>query len=186
MYSLKFAHLVKEKLPDAACYEFYIDMRAFGKGYEAFFERIQDEGTFIVRGRSATVTDHDGQMVIKGEDIISDSVVEFPVDMVLLAVGLVPAERSDELARMLGVPRDEYGWFTEADYNGDPTGTERGGVYVAGVCQGPKDIPDTVAQASAVAARALGGAMTGRGLLSLASVSLSDIEARAKNLVPAS
>ena len=186
MYSLKFAHLVKEKLPDAACYEFYIDMRAFGKGYEAFFERIQDEGTFIVRGRSATVTDHAGQMMIKGEDILSDSVVEFPVDMVLLAVGLVPAERSEELARMLGVPRDDYGWFTEADYNGDPTGTERGGVYVAGVCQGPKDIPDTVAQASAVAARALEGAMTGRGLQSLASLSLSDIEARAKNLVPAS
>jgi heterodisulfide reductase subunit A len=186
MYSLKFAHLVKEKLPDADCYEFYIDMRAFGKGYEAFFERIQDEGTFIVRGRSATVTERDGQMMVKGEDILSDSVVEFPVDMVLLAVGLVPAERSDELARMLGIPRDDYGWFTEADYNGDPTGTERGGVFVAGVCQGPKDIPDTVAQASAVAARALEGAMTGRGLQSLASLSLSDIEARAKSLVPAS
>ena len=186
MYSLKFAHLVKEKLPDAACYEFYIDMRAFGKGYEAFFERIQDEGTFIIRGRSATVTAHDEQMFIKGEDILSDSVVEFPVDMVLLAVGLVPAERSDELARMLGIPRDDYGWFTEADYNGDPTGTERGGVFVAGVCQGPKDIPDTVAQASAVAARALEGAMTGRGLQSLASLSLTDIEARARSLVPAS
>ncbi len=186
MYSLKFAHLVKEKLPDAPCYEFYIDMRAFGKGYEAFFERIREEGTFIVRGRSASVTEHDGQMYVKGEDILSDSVMEFPVDMVLLAVGLVPAARSDELAGMLGIPRDTYGWFTEADYNGDPTGTERGGVFVAGVCQGPKDIPDTVAQASAVAARALEGAMTGRGLESIANVSLSDIEARAKSLVAAS
>jgi heterodisulfide reductase subunit A len=186
MYSLKFAHLVKEKLPEAPCYEFYIDMRAFGKGYEAFFERIQDEGTFIIRGRSATVTSQDGQMYVKGEDILSDSVMEFPVDMVLLAVGLVPAERSDELAGMLDIPRDSYGWFTEADYNGDPTGTERGGVYVAGVCQGPKDIPDTVAQASAVAARALEGAMTGRGLESVANVSLTDIEARAKSLVAAS
>ena len=132
------------------------------------------------------MTAHDGQMYVKGEDILSDSVMEFPVDMVLLAVGLVPAARSDELAGMLGIPRDSYGWFTEADYNGDPTGTERGGVFVAGVCQGPKDIPDTVAQASAVAARALEGAMTGRGLESIANVSLSDIEARAKSLVAAS
>ena len=183
MYSLKFAHLVREKLPDASCHEFYIDMRAFGKGYEAFFKRIQEEGTFIVRGRSASVTSRDGQMYMKGEDILSDSIVEFPVDMVLLAVGLVPAARSDELADMLGIPRDDYGWFTEADYNGDPTGTERGGVYVAGVSQGPKDIPDTVAQASAVAARVLKGAITGRGLESLGSLNLADIEDRAKSLV---
>lgn len=186
MYSLKFAHLVREKLPDAECYEFYIDMRAFGKGYEAFFERIAEEGTVIVRGRSASVTEHDGQMYVKGEDILSDSVLEFPVDMVLLAVGLVPAERSDELAAMLGIPRDADGWFTEADYNGDPTGTQRGGVYVAGVCQGPKDIPDTVAQASAVAAKVLEGAITGRGLQSLGSLTLTDIEARAKSLVSVS
>jgi len=186
MYSLKFAHLVREKLPDANCYEFYIDMRAFGKGYEAFFERIAEEGTVIVRGRSASVTEHDGQMYVKGEDILSDSVLEFPVDMVLLAVGLVPAERSDELAAMLGVPCDADGWFTEADYNGDPTGTQRGGVYVAGVCQGPKDIPDTVAQASAVAAKVLEGAITGRGLQSLGSLTLTDIEARAKSLVSVS
>ncbi len=182
MYSLKFAHLVKEKLPDAACYEFYIDMRAFGKGYEEFFRRVKDEGTFVIRGRSASVSEQDGQMYIKGEDILSERVLEFPVDMVLLSVGLVPAARSDQLAWMLGIPRDEFGWFTEADYNADPTGTERGGVYVAGVCQAPKDIPDTVAQASAVAARVLKSAMTGRGLESLANLSLEDIEARAKSL----
>jgi heterodisulfide reductase subunit A2 len=183
MYSLKFAHLVSEKLPEATCYEFYIDMRAFGKGYEEFFQRVKEEGTFVIRGRSALVGEHDGQMFIKGEDILSDRVLEFPVDMVLLSVGLVPAARSDQLAWMLGIPRDEFGWFTEADYNGDPTGTERGGVYVAGVCQAPKDIPDTVAQASAVAARVLKSAMTGRGLESLANLSLEDIEARAKSLV---
>jgi heterodisulfide reductase subunit A len=183
MYSLKFAHLVREKLPDADCYEFYIDMRAYGKGYEEFFQRIKDEGTFVVRGRSATVTERDGQMIIKGEDILSDRVLEFPVDMVLLAVGLTPAERSDQLASMLGIPRDEYGWFTEADYNADPTGTERGAVYVAGVCQGPKDIPDTVAQASAAASGILKGIVSGRGVDSLGSLSLEDIEARAKTLV---
>jgi heterodisulfide reductase subunit A2 len=183
MYSLKFAHLVREKLPDAKCYEFYIDMRAYGKGYEEFFQRIQDEGTFVIRGRSATVSEQDGQMIIKGEDILSERVLEFPVDMVLLAVGLTPAARSDQVAAMVGIPRDEYGWFTEADYNSDPTGTERGAVYVAGVCQGPKDIPDTVAQASAAASGILKGIVSGRGIDSLVNLSLEDIEARAKTLV---
>ena len=169
MYSLKFAHLVTEKLPDATCYEFYIDMRAFGKGYEEFFERIKAEGTFVVRGRSATVIEHDGQMIVKGEDILSDKMVEFPVDMVLLAVGLVPAARHRTSSRgCSGIPRDEDGWFTELDYNADPTGTERGGIFVAGVCQGPKDIPDTVAQASAVAAGVLKSIVSGKGVDSLA------------------
>ncbi len=83
---------------------------------------------------------------------------------------------------MLGIPRDEAGWFAEADYNADPTGTERGGVYVAGVCQGPKDIPDTVAQASAVAARVLKSIVSGKGVDSLENLSLDDIETRAKSL----
>ncbi|MCU0253229.1 MAG: FAD-dependent oxidoreductase, partial [Acidobacteria bacterium] len=72
MYSLKFAHLVREKLPNARCYEFYIDMRAFGKGYEEFFERIKEEGVAVVRGRSAKVIEKDGQMVVRGEDILGD------------------------------------------------------------------------------------------------------------------
>ena len=82
MYSLKFAHLVREKLPDAICHEFYIDMRAFGKGYEEFAERIKAEGTHVVRGRTAKVVEEDGHMVIKGEDIISESMIDMPVDMV--------------------------------------------------------------------------------------------------------
>ncbi len=182
MYSLKFAHLVREKLPEATCYEYYIDMRAFGKGYEEFAERIEAEGTFVVRGRTAQVLDVDGQMVIKGEDIISDRMVDAPVDMVILAVGLIPALGSDRVAEMLGIGRDPDGWFSELDYNSDPTETERGGVFVAGACQAPKDIPDTVAQASAVAAGVLKSVTTGRGLDSRAELSLSDIEARARSL----
>ncbi|MHB8078639.1 MAG: FAD-dependent oxidoreductase [Candidatus Krumholzibacteriia bacterium] len=180
MYSLKFAHLVKEKLPDAACYEYYIDMRAYGKGYEAFFERIKDEGVFVVRGRSAKVTERDGRLIVRGEDILSEKLLEFPVDMVILAVGLEPAPGTDALAARLGIPRDPDGWFSEADYNTDPTGTERGGVYVAGVCQGPKDIPDTVAQAAAVAARVLRSIVSGKGRDSRGNVSLAEIVARAR------
>ncbi|HVO13475.1 MAG TPA: CoB--CoM heterodisulfide reductase iron-sulfur subunit A family protein [Vicinamibacteria bacterium] len=182
MYSLKFAHLVREKLPQAACHEFYIDMRAFGKGYEEFMERIKAEGTRVVRGRTAQVTTENGRMVVKGEDILHDRLVEIPVDMVILAVGVVAASGTQELARQLMVPRDEDGWFSELNYNGDPTLTERGGVYVAGMCQGPKDIPDTVAQASAVAAGVLHGIASGRGSGDLSALSLNEIETRAREL----
>jgi len=182
MYSLKFAHLVKEKLHDAACYEFYIDMRAFGKGYEEFAERIKQEGAFVVRGRSASVSESDGRLVVKGEDIVNDRLLEFPVDMVLLAVGLIPAQGTEELSEILGVTRGPDGWFSELDYNGNPTDTERGGIYVAGMCQAPKDIPDTVAQASAVAAGVLRTISSGKGMGHWDTLSLSDIEARAKSL----
>lgn len=182
MYSLKFAHLVREKLPGAECFEFYIDMRAFGKGYEAFFERIREEGVHVVRGRSAQVTEQHGQMLIKGEDIVCDRVLEYPVDMVLLAVGLEPALGAQPLGELLGITRDPDGWFHEADYNADPTGTDRPGIYVAGACQGPKDIPDTVAQASAVAARVLKTIASGVGSEDRAQISLDEVRVRARQL----
>jgi heterodisulfide reductase subunit A len=180
MYSLKFAHLIKEKVPNVNVYEFYIDMRAFGKGYEEFAERIKQEGTFIVRGHSASVEMKNGEMVVRGEDIFNDRLVEFKVDMVVLAVGLVPTPGTEELSRMLGVERDSDGWFSELDYNGSPTDTDKGGIYVAGMCQAPKDIPDTVAQASAVAAGVLGSLTSGKGIGHMSSLTLSQIEAGAK------
>ena len=182
MYSLKFAHLIKEKVPNVTVYEFYIDMRAFGKGYEEFAERIKQEGTFVVRGHSASVAMDNGQMVVRGEDIFNDRLVEFRVDMVVLAVGLIPSQGTEELSRMLGVDRDVDGWFSELDYNGRPTDTDRGGIYVAGMCQAPKDIPDTVAQASAVAAGVLGSLTSGKGIGHMSSLSLSEIEAKAKTI----
>ncbi|MCU0461442.1 MAG: CoB--CoM heterodisulfide reductase iron-sulfur subunit A family protein [Bacteroidales bacterium] len=182
MYSLKFAHLIKEKVPNVTVYEFYIDMRAFGKGYEEFAERIKQEGTFIVRGHSASVEMKDDQMVVRGEDIFNDKLVEFKVDMVVLAVGLIPSPGTEELSRMLGIQRDTDGWFSELDYNGSPTDTDKGGIYVAGMCQAPKDIPDTVAQAAAVAAGVLGSLTSGKGLGHMSSLTLSEIEAKAKTI----
>jgi heterodisulfide reductase subunit A len=182
MYSLKFAHLVKEKLPDAECYEFYIDMRAFGKGYEDFFERIKDEGVHVVRGRSAEVVPIGNMLMVKGEDIIGEKVLELPVDMVILSVGLQPRHDSIELAELLGLRRGDDGWFEELNYNTDPTGTEHGGVFVAGVCQGPKDIPDTVAQASGVACRVLKSIVGGRISQGRNTVTREEIETRARSL----
>lgn len=182
MYSLKFAHLIKEKVPNVTVYEFYIDMRAFGKGYEEFAERIKQEGTFIVRGHTTSVKMNDGQLMVAGEDIFNDKLVNLKVDMVVLAVGLIPSEGTEELSRMLGIQRDIDGWFSELDYNGSPTDTDKGGIYVAGMCQSPKDIPDTVAQASAVAAGVLGSLTSGKGIGHLSSLSLSEMEARAKKI----
>lgn len=182
MYSLKFAHLIKEKISNVNVYEFYIDMRAFGKGYEEFADRIKQEGTFVIRGHSASVDMHEDQMVVRGEDIFNDRLVEFNVDMVVLAVGLIPTPGTEELSRILGVSRDQDGWFSELDYNGNPTETDRGGIYVAGMCQAPKDIPDTVAQASAVAAGVLSSLTSGQGVGNLSSLSLSEIEAKAKTI----
>lgn len=155
MYSLKFSHLVREKLPEAKCYEYYIDMRAFGKGYEEFHERIEEEGVVLIRGRAAYVQERDSQMYIHSEDIVAEHLIDVPVDMVVLSVGMQPSAGCGELAQKLGIARDSDGWFQELEYNAEPNSTERDGIYLAGVCQGPKDIPDTVAQASAAAAHAL-------------------------------
>lgn len=182
MYSLKFAHLIKEKVPNVTVYEFYIDMRAFGKGYEEFAERIKQEGTFVVRGHTTSVGMDNGQLTVAGEDIFNDKLVNLEVDMVVLAVGLIPSQGTEELSRILGIHRDIDGWYSELDYNGSPTDTDRGGIYVAGMCQSPKDIPDTVAQASAVAAGVLGSFTSGRGIGHMSSLSLSEMEARAKKI----
>ena len=170
MYSLKFAHLVREKLPDAECIEYYIDMRAYGKGYEEFSERIHEEGVKMLRGRPNSVTAQGDQLNVHGEDVLTGRLVDQPVDMVILSVGLVPSAGCDKLGKMLAIPRDADGWFKELDYNAEPTSTGRDGIYIAGVCQGPKDIPDTVAQASAAAAGVL------RSIVAHKSVSTSEQE----------
>jgi heterodisulfide reductase subunit A len=107
--------------------------------------------------------------------------VEFPVDMVVLAVGMIPDSGTRKLARMFGVGSDENGWLSELNYNSHPTDTERGGVFVAGVCQGPKDIPDSVAQASAAAAGVLKNIQSGLTCGHRNAIPLSEIETRAKS-----
>ena len=179
MYSLKFAHLVREKVPDAKCYEFYIDMRAFGKGYEEFYERIREEGVFLMRGRSNSVEERDSQLYVHGEDITTNTLIDLPVDMVVLSVGLQPSHGSAELAEKLEIPRDPDGWFRELSYNAQSNSTSRDGIYLAGVCQGPKDIPDTVAQASAAAAYVLRSILGAKGQEDLTKVPLQTDEVKA-------
>ncbi|MFC2133579.1 4Fe-4S binding protein [Bacteroidota bacterium] len=182
MYSLKLAHLVKEKLPDADVFEYFIDMRAFGKGYEEFYERIKEEGVHIVRGRTAKVEDANGKLLLRTEDIQNEKILEQEVDMVVLAVGLEPNDDAKKLADMLGIKQDCSGWFVEADYNADPVGTHAGGITIAGVCSGPKDIPDSVAQGSAAAARVMQSIVKGSIKKGVNDLTKENIEAKANEL----
>ena len=154
MYTLKQAHLAREKTK-AKVYEFYIDMRAGGKGYEEFYERIQEEGIHFIRGKAAEVERRDGRLVVRAEDTLLGRVVEVPVDMVVLATGMVPAKGAQEMARLFNISCSPDGFFLEAHPKMRPVGTHTDGIFLAGCCQGPKDIPDTVAQASAAATQAI-------------------------------
>ncbi|MBN2520115.1 MAG: CoB--CoM heterodisulfide reductase iron-sulfur subunit A family protein [Bacteroidales bacterium] len=183
MYSLKLAHLVKEKIPDVEVFEYYIDIRAFGKGYEEFYKRIEEEGVEIIRGRTAKVEDKNGRLWLRSEDIEGGKLIEQEVDMVILAVGLEPREDAIKIAEMAGISQTEDGWFIESNYISNPTGTLKGGIFIAGVCQGPKDIPDTVAQASAAASKVLQSIMSSKIINNLKDTDLKEIESNISKLI---
>lgn len=160
MYSLKFAHLIKEKTT-AEVYDFYIDMRCFGKGYEEFYHRLLEEGTKFVRGRVSEITDmalteaEEGKLIIRVEDTLLGMVRRIPVDMVILAVGLEPGIKHNELAKIFNISCSQDMFFLERHPKLAPVSTFSDGIFLAGTCQSPKDIPDTVAQAGAAASEAL-------------------------------
>jgi heterodisulfide reductase subunit A len=161
MYSLKFAHLIKEHLPETEVYEFYIDMRTFGKGYEEFYKRLMDEGVNFVRGRAAEVTnvalspEEQGHLVVKAEDTLLGMTRRVPVDMVILSAGLSPRKDAKEVAQTFGFGCSANGFYLERHPKLEPASTMTDGIFLAGACQYPKDIPDAVAQAGAAAAGAL-------------------------------
>jgi heterodisulfide reductase subunit A len=162
MYTLKQAHLVKEAT-GAEVYEVYRDMRAFGKGYEEFFTQVEREGVvFVRRGKGVAVARQDGRLLVTAEDVFSGEQVELPVDMVVLGVGLEPRQDAGSVARIFGIGCGEMGFFTERHPKLAPVETASEGIFIAGACQGPKDIPDSVAQGGAAAAAALGMIDLGR------------------------
>jgi heterodisulfide reductase subunit A len=161
MQSLKFAHLVKDKT-GAIVYNFYIDIRAAFKDYDEFYQRVLDEGTLFVRGRVAEVTDaarlagEEGKLIIQVEDTLAGKQRRIPVDMVVLSVGLEPRRDSKQVGKLFGISCSTAGWFIERHPKLDPVATMTEGVYIAGCAQGPKDIPASVAQGAAAAARVAG------------------------------
>ena len=160
MYSLKFGHLVKEKT-GAEVTNFYIDMRAFGKGYEEFYKRLLSEDVNFVRGKVGEITDvaqkpeEEGRLVVVVEDTLLGLVRRVPVDMVILSAGLAPGADAEKLNQVLSLTRSKDGFFAEKHPKLAPVDTPSDGIFLAGACQGPKDIPDSVAQGAAAAAGAL-------------------------------
>jgi heterodisulfide reductase subunit A len=161
MAALKFGHLVLEKT-GAQVYSFYIDMRTNQKGYEEFYQRLLEEGMHFVRGKVAEVTDaarlpsEEGKLIVQVEDTLVGRQRRIPVDMVILMSAIEPQEDAKEVGLKCGISCSQAGWYTERHPKLDPVATMTDGVFVAGACQGAKDIPASVAQGAAAAARILG------------------------------
>ncbi|MBI5581506.1 MAG: FAD-dependent oxidoreductase [Deltaproteobacteria bacterium] len=167
MYALKYAHLIKDKCGHhTQVTNFYIDMRCFGKGYEEFFKRVQSEGVRMVRGKAAKIEEKGGWLVVKAEDTLSAAMLDVAVDMVILCTAMEPRATANEVARIFGITIGADGFFLEEHPKLEPVSTATSGVFLAGTCQGPKDIPDTVAQAKGAAAEAL--ALSASGKVSVA------------------
>ncbi len=160
MYSMKLAHLLKEH-SGAEVYNFYIDIRAPGKSYEEFYDKLNEEGVHFIRGRVGEVTDwavtpeEEGKLIIRVEDTLAGFVRRIPVNMVVLASGLEPQSDAQEVRRLFNMSCGTEGFFLERHPKLAPVNTFTDGIFIAGCCQGPRDIPDTVAQAGAAAAEAL-------------------------------
>jgi len=172
MYGLKYAHLIKE-FTNAEVYEMYIDMRCFGEGYEEFYKRVSEEGVTFIRGKVAKVTDRaiteeeKGKLIVLCADTVLGSLIRVPVDMVILCTALEAHSDAGQVAKIFTLNRRADGFFLERHVKLDPVATPTDGVFIAGCCEGPKDIPDTVAQASAAAAKVL--SLISKGKITLES-----------------
>jgi heterodisulfide reductase subunit A len=157
MYLAKQAHLIKDKLPDADITVFYMDVRAFGKGFEEFYDRVRREGVRYIRGNPSEIyrKGDDHTLVIEVEDTLTGTPLEHEADLVVLGVGLEPRQDIREIIDLFKLSQSTDGFFLEAHPKLRPVDTASDGIYLAGCCQGPKDIPDTVAQAKGAASSAL-------------------------------
>jgi len=175
MSALKFGHLVTEKT-GAEVYSFYIDMRPLHKGYEEFYDRLLEEGMHFIRGRVAEVTDaarqpgEEGKLIVQTEDTLLGMQRRIPVDMVVLMAGLQPRGDAKDVSLRFGISCSMAGWFTERHPKLDPVATMTDGVFIAGTCQGPKDIPDSVSQGAAASARV-------QGMIAVGSVEVEPVVA---------
>jgi len=155
MISAKQAQLVRQALPDARVTVFYMDVRAFGKRGEEFYDEARRSGVRYRRGNVSEIYRRGDRVVVRVEDTFLRRTLEVEADLVVLAVGMEARQDTDEVATLLKLPRSADGFFLEAHPKLGPVDTAMDGVFLAGCCQGPKDIPDTIAQARAAAASAL-------------------------------
>jgi len=155
MYTAKQAQLVQELLPEARVTVFFIDVRTFGKGGEEFYDEARAKGVRYRRGNISEIIRRGDRVVLLAEDTLLRQPIEFEADLVVLAVGMEPRSDTAALSSLLKLPRSSDGFFLEAHPKLRPVDTAVDGVFLAGCCQGPKDIPDTIAQAKAAASSAL-------------------------------
>ena len=155
MYTAKHAMLYKHKVHHGQAHVFYMDIRAAGKDYDEFVRRaIEEDETKYIRGRVSRIYEEDGQLIVKGADtLMGGEAVEIKADMVVLATAVQSQDKSEELAQTLHISYDKYGFFAEAHPKLRPVETNTAGIFLAGACQAPRDIPETVAQASAAGAK---------------------------------
>ncbi len=155
MYTAKHALLYKHRVHDGEAIIFYIDVRTAGKGYEEFYNRVTDEGATYIRGKVSKVYQDNGKIIVLGADTLSGKQVEVEADMVVLALGMVPTRNNEALVRTLKIQCDANAFLTEAHPKLRPVESNTTGIYLAGAAQGPKDIPEVVAQASGAASKAI-------------------------------
>jgi heterodisulfide reductase subunit A len=162
MTALKYAHEIKSANPECYVSDVYIDMHAFGKGHEDFYRRSSEAKTlFLMYEKDDRPVIHkaspkDGcEMLIEVNEKLSGEQIEIPADLIVLMVGMEAREDSHEIARIVNISQDKDGWFIESHPKLEPVATTTDGIFIAGTCVAPKDIPDTVAQARAAAARIL-------------------------------
>ena len=157
MYTAKLALLYRDEVADGKATVFYIDIRSDGKGYEEFVQRAMEEKNVLyIRGKASKVYRSGEKLIVMSTDTLTGRKIEMPVDMVVLANAIVPRSGAMELAKKAKIQTDEYGWFTEAHLKLRPLETNTQGIFIAGTCQFPKDITDTVSQASGAASKVLG------------------------------
>jgi heterodisulfide reductase subunit A len=162
MVTAKQARLVRQHLPEAQVTVFYMDVRAFGKGFEEFYDSAREEGVIYRRGNPSEIIRRGDCVVVRAEDTLLGEPVEVEADLVVLAVGMMPRADTEAIASLLKLARSADGFFMEAHPKLRPVDTAMAGIFLAGCCQGPKDIPDAIAQARAAASAAMIPLMRGQ------------------------
>jgi heterodisulfide reductase subunit A len=162
MVTAKQARLVHEQFPDAQVTVFYMDVRAFGKGFEEFYDQTREEGILYRRGNPSEIIRRGDRVVVRAEDTLLGEQVEVEADLVVLAVGMKPRADSEAVAQLLKLSRSADGFFMEAHPKLRPVDTSMAGVFLAGCCQAPKDIADSISQARAAASSAMIPLMRGQ------------------------
>ena len=157
MYTAKHAMLCREKYPDTEVYVFYIDVRTPGKNFDEFYRRaVEEYGVHYIKGMVGKVVPQNGVLKVQASDLLDNRQLHIDADMVVLAAAIEPDKSARSLATMLTASMDTNDFFTEAHPKLRPVESPTAGIFLSGTCQGPKDIPETVAQAGAAAAKVIG------------------------------